>query len=86
MFFGCCDSSIRLKIKRGDMNLAYHPVGGSTRVYKAELNGEVRAAKVREASNYTAVELYLFYQKPGYKVAEYTRKHPGFSPLAFFFW
>ena len=40
-------SSIRLKIKRGDVHFGYNTVRGSARVYKAELNGEVCAAKVR---------------------------------------
>ena len=57
LFFGCCDASIRLKIKRGDVHFGYHTVRGSARVYKAELHGEVCAAKVREAFNYTAVQL-----------------------------
>lgn len=36
----------RLKIDPADVNSGYRPVGGSKRVYKIELNGEMRAAKV----------------------------------------
>eukprot|EP00903_Cladosiphon_okamuranus_P006604 g6451.t1 len=35
-----------LKIKRSQVHFGYHPVRGSQRVYKIELNGEMRAAKV----------------------------------------
>ncbi|CAM9457861.1 unnamed protein product, partial [Hapterophycus canaliculatus] len=36
----------RLKIKRSDVHFGYLTVGGSKRVFKIELNGEMRAAKV----------------------------------------
>ncbi|CBJ30511.1 Zn binding domain-containing protein [Ectocarpus siliculosus] len=36
----------RLKIKRSDVHFGYRPLEGSDRVYKIELNGEMRAAKV----------------------------------------
>jgi len=39
-------SLTRLKIKRSDVHFGYRTVGGSARVYKIELNGEMRAAKV----------------------------------------
>lgn len=37
----------RLKIKRSQVHFGYRAVGGSERVYRIELNGETRVAKVR---------------------------------------
>lgn len=43
----CCPCLFsRLKIKRSQVHFGYRTVGGSERVYKIELNGEMRAAKV----------------------------------------
>lgn len=39
----------RLKINRSDVHFGYRPVRGSGSVYKAELNGEIRAAKVKKS-------------------------------------
>lgn len=42
----CSLSLGRLKIERANVYFGYRPVSGSERVYKIELNGDIRAAKV----------------------------------------
>lgn len=62
----------RLKIKRSDVNFGYHTLGGSKRVYKIELNGKMRAAKVSSI---------LVYALPRCKcicaVTDTIRQHPS---------
>ncbi|CAM9964972.1 unnamed protein product [Ectocarpus sp. 12 AP-2014] len=47
----------RLKIKRSDVHFGYRTLEGSDRVYKIELNGEMRAAKVFDTLGMTKEEM-----------------------------
>lgn len=59
VFRATLQCAVSLKIDRADVHFGYRGVRGSSRVYKAELDGEMRAAKVSTVLSWTTDHLEL---------------------------